>query len=408
MTPSSSSISKSFILLLGLAVGVIVANLYYAQPIVGLIAQSLKLDPAVAGLIVMFTQMGYGLGVLFIVPLGDLLENRRLILTMMTLGILSLIGLAFAHYTVPYFTAALLAGVGASAVQIIVPYVAHMTPEATRGRVVGSLMSGLMLGIMLSRPIASLLTDLISWNAVFFFSAGLMTLLTAVLYRYLPPRQPSQLNVTYPKLLISMGHLFARTPVLRRRAIYQSFMFGAFCLFWTATPLLLSGPDFKLSQTAIAFFALAGVAGAIVAPLAGKSADRGWSSPATAIALLGGAGSFLLTHIFESGSTGALVFLVISAILLDAAVTANLVLGQRAIFSLRAKYRSRLNGLYIATIFIGGAFGSFISAWAFARGGWALTSWIGFAMPLTAFLFFGSEWITGYRRSFKRKGSLLS
>jgi predicted MFS family arabinose efflux permease len=384
--------SRALILLLGLAVGVIAANLYYAQPLIALISQSLGLDPAAAGLIVTLTQVGYGLGVLFIVPLGDLIENRKLILILMVIAVLALLGLALSTQIVPYFLAALATGIGACSVQIIVPYAAHLTPEATRGRVVGSLMSGLMLGIMLSRPIASLLTDLFSWHAVFYLSASLMVLLGAALYKFLPPRQPANLDLRYADLIGSMAQLFLRTSLLRRRAFYQAFMFAAFCLFWTATPLLLSGPEFHLSQTGIALFALAGVAGAIFAPLAGRFADRGWTRIGTFASMLSGCVAFLMTHLVPLGSVSSLALLVLSAILLDAGVTANLVLGQRAIFSLRAKYRSRLNGLYIATIFVGGAFGSSVGAWAYAQGGWNLTSWVGFAMPLGALLYFGTEW----------------
>jgi predicted MFS family arabinose efflux permease len=384
---------KALILLLGLAVGVIAANLYYAQPLIALISQSLGLDPAAAGLIVTLTQVGYGLGVLFIVPLGDLVENRKLILTLMVIAVFALLGLALSTQIVPYFIAALATGIGACSVQIIVPYAAHLTPEATRGRVVGSLMSGLMLGIMLSRPIASILTDLFSWHAVFYLSASFMVLLGAALYKFLPIRQPADLNLKYSDLIGSMAHLFLRTPILRRRAFYQGFMFAAFCLFWTATPLLLSGPEFHLSQTAIALFALAGVAGAIVAPLAGRFADRGWSRIGTFASMLSGCLAFLMTHLVPLGSVTSLALLVISAILLDAGVTANLVLGQRAIFSLPAEYRSRLNGLYIATIFVGGAFGSSVGAWAYAHGGWNLTSWVGFALPLGALLYFGTEFL---------------
>lgn len=385
--------SKALILLLGLAVGVIVANLYYAQPLIALISQSLGLNPAAAGLIVTLTQVGYGLGVLFLVPLGDLVENRKLILSLIIIAVFALLGLGLSTHIIPYFLAALAMGVGASSVQIIVPYAAHLTPEATRGRVVGGLMSGLMLGIMLSRPIASILTDLFSWHAVFYLSAGLMVLIGIVLFKFLPPRQPTQQNIKYPDLIGSMAQLFLRTPLLRRRAIYQAFMFGAFCLFWTASPLLLAGPEFHLSQTGIALFALAGVAGAIVAPMAGRFADRGWTRVGTFLSMLSGCVAFLMTHLLPLGSVASLALLVLAAILLDAGVTANLVLGQRAIFSLRAKYRSRLNGLYIATIFVGGAVGSSAGAWAYAHGGWNLTSWVGFIFPLAALLYFGTEWL---------------
>lgn len=393
--------SKGLTLLLGTAVGMIVANLYYAQPIVALIAGSLEINPALAGMILMLTQIGYGAGVLFLVPLGDIVENKKMILSLIGLLILSLLGLAFVTQSIPYFIAAFALGLGASAVQIIVPYAAHLTPEAQRGRVVGSLMSGLMLGIMLSRPISSFLTDMFSWHAVFFLSAGLMLVLSLVLLKYLPQRKPHHLGISYFDLLGSMVQLVLRTPVLRRRGLYQAFMFGAFSLFWTTTPILLAGPDYQLSQTQIALFALAGVAGAVVAPLAGRAADRGLSREGTALAMISAIVSFLMTHIFAPGSMMSLVFLVLSAILLDAGITANLVLGQRAIFSLRAKYRSRLNGLYIAMIFVGGATGSFLGGWAYAKGGWALTSLVGMAMPALSLLAFASEWLTGFHK--KRK-----
>ncbi|MGE5086481.1 MAG: MFS transporter [Bacillota bacterium] len=389
---------KSLNLLLATAVGIIAANLYYAQPLVALIAKSLELDPSKAGLVVTLTQIGYCLGVLFIVPLGDLIENRRLILGMILIATVSILGLGFATQLIPYFVAAFSVGLGVSVVQIIVPYAAHMTTPENSGRIVGSLMSGLMMGIMLSRPIASLLTDLVSWHAVFYLSASIMTILAFALYKALPIRRPQHDGLKYSTLLASMGSLVLHTPVLRRRAIYQACMFGAFCLFWTASPLLLSGPEFHLTQTEIAIFAFAGIAGAIAAPFAGKYGDRGYSRSVTAIAMISGIVSFLMTHIFAPGSAGALVFLVISAILLDAGVTANLVTGQRAIFSLEARYRSRLNGLYLAIIFVGGSLGSFIGAWAFAHGGWQLTSWMGILFPSTALLYFATEWITGFQK----------
>ncbi|KYG62391.1 MFS transporter [Bdellovibrio bacteriovorus] len=398
---ANTQMSKGLTLLLGTAVGLIVANLYYAQPIVALIAGSLEINPALAGMILMLTQIGYGVGVLFLVPLGDIVENKKLIFSLIGLLIVSLLALAFVTQSVPYFIAAFVLGLGASAVQIIVPYAAHLTPEASRGRVVGSLMSGLMLGIMLSRPIASFLTDMFSWHAVFFLSAALMLVLSLVLMKFLPQRKPNHLGIGYLDLLGSMVQLVLRTPVLRRRGLYQAFMFGAFSLFWTTTPILLAGPEYHLSQTQIALFALAGVAGAIVAPLAGRAADLGMSRQGTAVAMFSAIAAFLMTHIFAPGSMMSLVFLVLSAILLDAGITANLVLGQRAIFSLRAKYRSRLNGLYIAMIFVGGAAGSFLGAWAYAKGGWALTSVVGMAMPALALLAFATEWITGFHQ--KRK-----
>lgn len=383
--------TPKMIFALATAVGVIAANLYYAQPLVAMISQAVGLAPAAAGLVVTLTQIGYGIGVLFVVPLGDIVESRKLTLTMIAVTIIGLMGLAFATSLVPYFIAAFATGLGASSVQIIVPYAASLAPDIKRGQVVGSLMSGLMIGIMLSRPTAGIMSDLFSWHAVFILSAVLMILVGVMLYFMLPPKAPDNKYLNYSKLLKSMVSLYVTIPILRRRAFYQACLFGAFCLFWTASPLHLAGPEFHLSQTAIAIFALVGVAGAVSAPYAGKASDRGWIKPASYISMLACSVSFLLSHLFAPGSTAALCALVASAILLDAGVTANLVLGQRVIFSLAPEYRSRLNGLYIATIFVGGATGSALGAWSYARGGWTLTSWVGFLMPAAALLFYLTE-----------------
>lgn len=392
MTPSPAPVlSRFLVVLLATAVGIIVANLYYAQPLVAMISHSLGLAPSAAGLVVTLTQAGYGLGVLLIVPLGDVVESRRLMMTMIAIAILGVLGLSFATNVASYFLAALATGLGASTVQLIMPYAAHFAPDHQRGKVVGMMSSGLMIGIMLSRPIAGFLTDLFSWHAVFVLSAVLMTLLIVVIQRALPVKHPANARLRYKDLLASMATLFATTPVLRRRAIYQGFLFAAFCLFWTTIPLYLAGPLFQLSQSSIAIFALAGVAGAISAPFAGIASDRGWIRPASMLAMLVSSLSFLISHFWSAGSTGALAALVLAAILLDAGITANLVLGQRAIFSLKAEHRNRLNGLYIAVIFIGGATGSTLGTWAYARGGWQLSSWVGFALPLCALIFFLTE-----------------
>ncbi len=217
-----------------------------------------------------------------------------------------------------------------------------------------------------------------------------MLLLAGVLGWALPKRAPTS-RLRYGALLASMGRLALTTPILQRRALYQACLFAAFSLFWTTAPLLLAGPDFRLSQNGVGLFALAGVAGAIAAPIAGRIADRGWIRAATGPAMAAVAVAFLMTHLGQAGSTFSLALLVAAAILLDFGLTANMVLGQRAIFSLGAEYRSRLNGLYLATFFAGGAIGSALGAWAYAQGGWTLASWIGFAFPIAALLYFAFE-----------------
>lgn len=388
---SSEPVASAWImLLLAFACGLIVANLYYAQPLAGPIGVALGLSPGASGLIVTLTQIGYGIGLLFIVPLGDLLETRRLVLTLIGLATLSLLAVALSMHPLPFFAATLCIGLTSVAVQVLVPYAAHLAPEAIRGRVVGNVMSGLMLGIMLARPVSSFIAQLASWHAVFFMSAAAMASLALMLGLTLPPRKPVS-TLSYGKLLASMAHLMRSTPVLQRRALYHACLFAAFSLFWTTTPLLLAGPEFRLSQGGIALFALAGVAGAIASPIAGRFADRGWTKAATVFAMLAVAAAFLITHIGAHGSPLALGSLVAAGILLDFGVTTNLVLGQRAIFVLGAEYRSRLNGLYMAIFFVGGALGSALGGLAFAHSGWMLTSWLGFALPVAALLYFITE-----------------
>jgi predicted MFS family arabinose efflux permease len=377
-------------LLLATACGLIVANLYYAQPLIGPISAALGLAPGAAGLIVTLAQVGYGLGLLFIVPLGDRIENRRLVLILVGLCTLALAGAGFAPNAGAFLAAALLIGLTSVAVQVLVPYAAHMAPEAQRGRVVGNVMSGLMLGIMLARPVASFVAQLTSWPVIFRLSALLMIAVAATLARLLPPRHPAA-ALPYRDLLASMAMLARTLPVLRRRALYQACMFGAFSLFWTTAPLLLAGPAFGLSQGGIALFALAGVAGAIASPIAGRVADRGWIRPATAVAMACVAGGFAMTHLVPLGATLSLGLLVTAAIVLDFGVSANLTLGQRAIFALAPESRSRINAVYMTTFFAGGATGSALGGWAFARGGWPLASAIGIALPLIAAAYFATE-----------------
>jgi predicted MFS family arabinose efflux permease len=376
--------------LLALSCGVIVANVYYAQPLVGPIAAELGLSPRAAGLIVTMTQIGYAAGLLLIVPLGDLIENRRLVLSVMGVGALALALAAFATHMLPFFVASLCVGLGSVTVQILVPYAGHLAPEQIRGRVIGNIMTGLMLGIMLARPVSSFIASVSSWHMVYALSAGVTVLLALVLYFALPVRKP-QARLGYGALLASMVHLARDTPVLWRRALYQAGLFAAFNLFWTAVPLVLAGPDFHMSQTGIALFALAGVGGAIVSPIAGRLADRGWTKPATALAMLMTSGGFALTLLTAPGSPLSLAAFVAAALAIDAGTQGNVTLGYRALFMLGAEHRSRLNGLYMTTFFLAGAAGSAVGAWAYAYGGWTLAAWIGGLLPMFALIYLATE-----------------
>src|SRR6201996_4864205 len=376
--------------LLALSCGLIVANIYYAQPLVGPIAAELGLSPKAAGLVMTMTQLGYGVGLFLIVPLGDLIENRRLIVSVLALGAIALATASYSTHPVPFFVAALCVGLGSVTVQILVPYAGHLAPEQIRGRVIGNIMTGLMLGIMLARPISSFIASVWSWHAVYALSAVVTVALALVLRYALPVRQP-QARLGYAALLRSMVHLARTTPVLRRRALYQASLFAAFNLFWTAVPLLLAGPDFHMSQTGIALFALAGVGGAVISPIAGRVADRGWTKPATACALLLSIVGFALTLVTTPGSTFSLALFVVAAIAIDAGTQGNVTLGYRALFVLGAEHRSRLNGIYMVTFFLAGAAGSAVGAWAYVHGGWTLAACIGGVLPVFALIYLVTE-----------------
>jgi len=387
----TQTIPRSLIRLLAIACGAIVANLYYAQPLAGPIGAAVGLSPQATGLIVTLTQVGYALGLLFIVPLGDLLENRKLVVGALLFTAAALLAAATAHSGTQFLIAALGIGLGSVAAQILVPFAAHLSPEASRGQVVGKVVSGLLLGIMLARPLASLVADHASWHLLFGGAALLMVALAAVLARRLPRRVP-QGGLPYPRLMASLWHLFLSTPVLRRRAAYHAGLFGAFSLFWTVAPLALASPQFHLSQTGIAIFALVGMAGAVASPVAGKLADRGHTLLATAAALLLGVAGFALPLFSSASPLVSLVLLTAAAIVLDMGVAANLVLGQRAIFTLGTEVRSRLNGLYFALFFAGGALGSGLGAWVYAQYGWHAALLAGMAFPALALLVWLGEW----------------
>jgi len=362
--------------LFSLACGLSVANLYYAQPMLGLIGSSFGVPIAETGLIVTSTQLGYALGLLLIVPLGDKLENRRLIITVMGATVLALLSMATASGLAQFTVAALVVGFSSVVAQILVPLAAHLAPEQSRGQVVGQVMSGLLLGILLARAVAGVLSDLVGWRGVYGLSAAVMLVLAVALQYKLPQRRPTT-NPSYLQLLQSLWKIFWAEPLLRRRALYQFLMFASFSLFWTGITFLLSAPPLGLSQTSIGLFALVGAVGALVAPTVGRLGDQGKGKRVTRLAFLVAAVGFALT-LLETN----LIALAVGAVLLDVAVQTTLILGQQQIYSLQPEQRSRLNTLYIATFFVGGAAGSALAGFLYGYGGWALVVLPGAGLPL--------------------------
>lgn len=364
-TTDAPAMPATLVALFSLCAGVLVANLYYAQPLIELIGPQIGLSASHASLIVSLTQIGYAVGLFFLVPLADLYENRRLLLLSGAAATASLIAAALSTQPGPFLLVSLLLGLSSVSVQILIPLAAHLAPEATRGRTVGTIMGGLLSGILLARPLSSLLAEALGWRAVF-VAAAAMTLATVAIIALTLPRRVPEHRARYGPLLVSLWHLLMRFPLLRQRALYQGLLFAAFSLFWTAVPLELASRH-GLSQAQIGIFALVGALGAIAAPVAGRLADAGHTRIASLAAMALAALSFVPG--MAAGPHGVYA-LAATGIVLDFAVQMNMVLGQRAIYALDAASRARLNALYMTAIFIGGAVGSAVASFVYAQAGW--------------------------------------
>ena len=263
----NAGLSPTLTFLFALSCGALAANLYYAQPLVSLMGSDIGLPIAAESSIVTLAQIGYAVGLVFLVPLGDLLENRTLILVTMAANVVALAGLALAPGLAALFAGMLVVGATSCAAQMLVPLAANLAPEAERGAVVGNVMSGLLGGILLARPISSFLADYVGWRGVFGLSAGLIAVLALVSLALLPRREPAG-ERGYWSLIRSLGKLFVSEPILRRRGLYHAAMFAAFSLFWTAAPIVLMQDPFDFTPSGVALFALAGVLGVFAAPIA--------------------------------------------------------------------------------------------------------------------------------------------
>ncbi|WP_414859007.1 MFS transporter [Paenibacillus elgii] len=377
--------SRSVALLFAVACGLAVANIYYAQPLLDAMASELGIDRAAVGVVITATQICYALGLLMLVPLGDLVNRRKLIVGQMLLSVLALIAVGTASTA-----AVLLAGMGAVGLlavvtQALVAYASTLAAPAERGRVVGFVTSGVVIGILLARTIAGTLTDLAGWRSVYFVSAGLTVLMAGLLFRVLPHEDHGKVPMTYPQLLRSVFALFVQEPVLRIRGILALLIFASFSVLWTSLVLPLSSPPLSLSHTAIGSFGLVGVAGALAAARAGRLADRGLGQRTTGVALTLLLVSWLPIRMTES----SLWALIAGVVLLDLAVQAVHVTNQSMIYNVRPEARSRLAGAYMIFYSIGSAVGSISSTLMYARAGWTGVCLLGAAISGLALLFWG-------------------
>jgi predicted MFS family arabinose efflux permease len=386
-TSRAPGIGPGLTAIFSVACGLMVANLYYAQALIGEIAPALGLHGGVAGLVVTSTQLGYGAGLFFVVSLADRVENKRLILLLTMGACLGLFGIWMAPDAVTFLLFSFVTGFCSVGAQIMVPLAAHLAPEESRGRVVGNIMGGLITGIMLARPLANGLAAVAGWRAIFGLSTIGMAALALLLARTVPERRPTP-GLRYGQLLRSSLSLLVKTPIIRRRTAYQATMFAVFNLFWTAVPLLLAG-HFGLGQAGIAVFALAGAGGGLAAPKAGRLGDRGHVRRGTAVALGSAIVAFLIAG--WAAAAHALILLAAAAILLDAATQMNQVLGQRLLFSILPEARGRINAVYMTVVFLAGALGSTLATLSLDWGGWTATASLGAALTIAAFLLFLTE-----------------
>ncbi|QLJ03630.1 MFS transporter [Streptomyces sp. NEAU-sy36] len=372
--------------LLAVASGMTVANLYYAQPLLSTLSDVFHTGTAAAGTLITLTQVGYVIGMLFLVPLGDRLEKRNLIAVMLAVTTLSLLAAGLAVNFPMLLIASLVSGATSVVAQILVPFAASLAPDHARGRIVGRVMSGLLTGILLSRTLSSLVSDLAGWRVVFLGSAVLMAVLGVALRTALPRHAPTT-TLPYHEVLRSTFRMVRTHPALVRRGLYQAAMFGAFSAFWTTVSFVLTGPRFHYSSIGVGLFALVGAAGAAVAPFAGHWADRGLVRPVTGIAFVVAALAFAL-----AGFGGqSVILLALAAILVDMAVQTSLILGQHTVYQLDPAARARLNSAFIAMFFAGGAAGSQAGSAVYHAGGWTALTVLGAALALAALLYWSTE-----------------
>lgn len=357
-----------------------VANVYFAQPLLDSMAQSLGVAPSMIGIVVTATQVGYALGLLFIVPLGDLVNRKRLILTQVLLSAIALAAVGAAQQWLALLGAMIAVGLLAVVVQILVAYAAVLATPAQRGQAVGTVTSGIVLGILLARFTSGLIADIAGWRAVYFVSSGLMLTIAAVLWKAVPVTASPAHREPYLALIGSLFKLFISEPTLRARGLLALLIFAAFSVLWTSMVLPLSAPPLSLSHTQIGLFGLAGVAGALAARRAGRWADRGLGQRVTGISL----GLLTLSWLPIVYAETSLLALVCGVILLDFAVQAVHVTNQSIIFAARPDAQSRMVGAYMCFYSLGSALGAAVATQVYALWGWTTVSLLGALISVTA------------------------
>jgi predicted MFS family arabinose efflux permease len=376
-TDTSHALSRALVVLIAVATGAIVANLYYAQPLLHEVSRTFGAGPGPTASVITATQVGYAVGLLLIVPLGDLHPRRTLVTVLFCLAAAALVACALAPSLWFFALASVAVGTTSVAGQVMIPFAADLAPEARRGRVVARIMTGLLLGILLARTVSGLVAQAAGWRAIYWLSAGLMVVFALVLSRALPAegRRPHH---SYAGLVRSSLRLLVDEPVLRRRAWHGACAFAAFSVLWTTLAFLLSGSPYHYSNAVIGLFGLVGAAGILAANLAGSLADAQRSRAATVGAGVLLAGSFGLLWAGRT-SLGALLA---GVVVLDIGTQGMQITNQALIYALRPDARSRINSAYMVCYFAGGAAGSLAAGALYGTHGWAGVCLLGAGLGL--------------------------
>src|SRR5450830_448960 len=379
---------RLMVLLFALACGVSVANVYYAQPLLDALAAEFGFTQGAVGVVVSATQIGSALALIFVVPLGDLLDRRRLMLSQLVLLFGALIGIGMASSPTLLLLGMLALGLfGTAMTQGLIAYAAVLAAPAERGRVVGTAQAGVVIGLLLARTMAGLVADVAGWRMVYFVSAALAAIMLLLLQTCLPRRRLRAERLSYPRLLMSMAQLMRRDRVLQIRGVIAMLMFAVFSIFWSALVLPLRAPPYALSHAAIGAFGLIGVVGTLGAAKAGKLADGGKGQWTSGMALLLLLGSWLPLALLSQ----SLWLLAAGVLMLDLAAQAIHVTNQSMIFRSNTGAHSRLVACYMIFYAVGSGAGAIMSTAAFAAWGWLGVSLLGTGVSLLALLFWAGS-----------------
>ncbi|GAB3305651.1 MFS transporter [Hymenobacter tenuis] len=374
-------LAPALVWLMAITCGLVVANIYYNQPLLAEIGRSFGLRESRVSLVATITQIGYTLGLLFVVPLGDKRERKSLILMMLLCAAVCMAGAAFAPSFALLAGASLLIGIFSSVPQLLIPMAASLASDEQRGRVVGKVMSGLLIGILLSRTISGYVGAQFGWRTMFWVGAAIMVLLTGILARMLPRNQPHFVG-SYAGLLKSLGTLTRELPVLRRSALVGACMFAGFSAFWTTLVFFLESDAYHYGSEVAGLFGLIGASGAFAASFAGKSADHKGADYALNLGIV----MFLGAYVLLAFGGYYLLGLIVGVVILDVGQQMTHISNQTRIFSLRPEARSRLNTVYMTTCFIGASLGSFLGGIAWTHFQWLGVCGVGLGFVVAAYL----------------------